>query len=343
MTDLDPDQPNPRPSSLALVQRDYGPPRDVLRLVRQPRPEPGPGEVRVRMEAAAVHVADLRTVEGDADFRRPLPRTPGFEGVGRVDALGAGVGGIEVGSRVFPPIGAGTFREFLCVAASGLVPAPEQGDARQLSLLMLNPPTALLLLEDFVPLAAGDWVLQNAANSSVGRYLVRLAHGRGLRSVNVVRRDSVRRELEALGADCVLLDGADLPDRVAAATAGAPLRLAVDAVGGAATARLAACLAEGGQVVNYGSMTREPCHMPFALMFRRDLRLCGFSTVRQLERRSPAGRQALLAGLAARVADGSLAAKIAAVYPLESVVTALEHARDTGERRDGKIVIEMLG
>jgi mitochondrial enoyl-[acyl-carrier protein] reductase / trans-2-enoyl-CoA reductase len=62
-------------------------------------------------------------------------------------------------------------------------------------MLRINPPTALLLLEDHVALQPGDWVIQNVANSAVGRHVIVLAKARGLRTVDVVRRDDVAGEL----------------------------------------------------------------------------------------------------------------------------------------------------
>jgi NADPH:quinone reductase-like Zn-dependent oxidoreductase len=324
----------------ALVQRAYGEPGDVLRLETVPTEAPGADEVTIRMEAAAVHIADVRTVHGVEGFRRPLPRTPGYEGIGRVLAVGSEVRHLRPGDRVFPPIGAGTFREVVRVRAAQAVSAPE-GDARQLAFMTINPPTALFLLEDFAPLRPGDWVLQNAANSSVGRYLIALARLRGIRTINVVRRESLMAELETAGADLVLLDNDDLPDQVAEATGGADIRLGIDAVGGAATARIAACLGDGALVVNYGSMSHEPCHMPFELMFRRDVRLVGFSTTRQFEKRDPVDRARLVRDLARLACEGTLHAKIAAVYTLETATAALEHALFTGAERDGKIVLSM--
>lgn len=324
----------------AVVQRSYGDPGDVLRLETAAAEAPAADEVIIRMEAAAVHIADVRTVHGADGFRRPLPRTPGYEGVGRVIAVGADVQHLKPGDRVFPPIGAGTFREILRIPAAKAVSAPE-GDPLQLAFMTINPPTALFLLEDFVQSRPGDWVLQNAANSNVGRYLIALAKRRGIRTVNVVRRESLMAELEAAGADLVLLDSDDLPAQVAEATGRADIRLGIDAVGGAATARIAACLGEGALVVNYGSMSREPCHMPFDLMFRRDVRLAGFSTTRQFEKRSPEERARVVEGLAELARDGTLHAKIAAVYSLETAAEALEHALYTGAERDGKIVLSL--
>ena len=317
----------------------YGAPREVLRVVEQDPGDPAEGEVVVRMEAAAMHIADLRTIEGAATFRRPLPRTPGFEGIGRVERAGRDAG-FAPGDRVFPPLGSGTFRERLRCRGADCLPAPE-GDAAQLALLTVNGPTAAVLLEDFAALQPGDWLVQNAANASCGRYLIRLARLAGVRTVNIVRRPEMVDELLALGGDAVLVDGPDLAARVRAATGGVAPRLGVDAVAGAATQRIAECLAPESPLVCYGAMGGAPCEIDFYLMFREGIVLHGLSFVRQLQRRRPDEVRALYARLAGLMADGTLAARIAAVYPLDRIVEACEHAARSGAERDGKVIISL--
>ena len=318
----------------------YGAPREVLRVVEQDPGDPAEGEVVVRMEAAAMHIADLRTIEGAATFRRPLPRTPGFEGIGRVERAGRDAG-FAPGDRVFPPLGSGTFRERLRCRGADCLPAPE-GDAAQLALLTVNGPTAAVLLEDFAALQPGDWLVQNAANSSCGRYLIRLARLAGVRTVNIVRRPQMVDELLALGGDAVLVDGPDLAAQVRAATGGVAPRLGVDAVAGAATQRIAECLAPQSPLVCYGAMGGAPCEIDFYLMFREGIVLHGLSFVRQLQRRRPDEVRALYARLAGLMADGTLAARIAAVYPLDRIVEACEHAARSGAERDGKVIISLV-
>jgi NADPH:quinone reductase-like Zn-dependent oxidoreductase len=322
----------------ALWHGRCGEPRDVLTLLEHAAEAPGPGEVVIRMEAAAMHIADVRTVQGTLGLMKPLPRAPGYEGVGRIARVGAGVTAWREGDRVFPPIASGTFREEVRVPADRVLPAPE-GDAAQLAFLTVNPPTAHCLLEDFVPLAPGDWVVQNCANSNVGRYLVVLARLRGLRTVNVVRRADSVAELVALGADVVLVDGPDLPERVAAATGGTPIRLGIDAVAGDGTQRIAACLCDGGRIVCYGAMSQQPCRLDFYFMLFRDVSLCGFSTTRQLQRRTLAEQRELYAWLAGLIANGTLEARIAAEYELADGVAAFEHALRVGADRPGKILL----
>ena len=322
----------------ALWHERCGEPRDVLTLVEHAPEAPEPGEVVIRMEAAAMHIADVRTVQGTLGLMKPLPRSPGYEGVGRIARVGAGVAAWREGDRVFPPIGSGTFREEVRVPADRVLPAPE-GDPAQLAFLTVNPPTAHCLLEDFVPLAPGDWLVQNCANSNVGRYLVVLARLRGVRTVNVVRRPESVAELVALGGDVVLVDGPDLEERVAAATGGTPIRLGIDAVAGEGTQRIAACLADGGRIVCYGAMSQQPCRLDFYFMLFRDVSLCGFSTTRQLAGRTPTQQRELYAWLAGLIANGTLEARIAAEYDLAHGVEAFEHALRVGAERPGKILL----
>lgn len=326
--------------SRAAVHEAYGAPREVLRVVEQDPGDPAEGEIVVRMEAAAMHIADLRTIEGAATFRRPLPRTPGFEGIGRVERAGRDAG-FAPGDRVFPPLGSGTFRERLRCRGADCLPAPE-GDAAQLALLTVNGPTAAVLLEDFAALQPGDWLVQNAANSSCGRYLIRLARLAGVRTVNIVRRPEMVDELLALGGDAVLVDGPDLAAQVRAATGGVAPRIGVDAVAGAATQRIAECLAPESPLVCYGAMGGAPCEIDFYLMFREGIVLHGLSFVRQLQRRRPDEVRALYTRLAGLMADGTLAARIAAVYPLDRIVEACEHAARSGAERDGKVIISLV-
>ena len=187
----------------------------------------------------------------------------------------------------------------------GMRRAPD-GDAEQLVLSNINGATAWTLLEDFVELGEGDWVLQDAANSNVGRYLIVLAAKWGFRTVNLVRREEVRGELMDLGADAVILDGPDLPERIREATGGAEIRLGIDAIAGEAVMRMANCLADGGLIVNYGTLTDQPCQIDFWQMFLHDIRLCGMSTTRCFASRSEEEIDQLQNEIALMAADGRL-------------------------------------
>ena len=324
----------------ALIQTDYGDPAKVLELREVPALVAGDGQAVVDMEAAVVHVADAHTVLGADGFRKNLPRTPGYEGVGRVSAVARDVKGIVPGMRVFAPIGAGTYREQIAVNAVDLTPAPE-GDPVQIALLSLSPATAMLMLQDFVKLRPGDFVVQNAASSAVGRMVIQLAHEMQVKVVNVVKSSVVIPELKEIGAGVVLLDTPDLRDRVAAVTQSSPVRLALDAVGGAATARLASCLDENGVVVSYGAMSGEPCHIPADLLGARGIRLCGIHPARQLNKHVAEERNALYVRFGELLKAGKLRGRLGATYTLEKAVDAIKQVLRDGDKRIGRVVIRV--
>src|SRR5262249_54145466 len=114
------------------------------------------------------------------------------------------------------------------------------------------------------------WVTQSGANFGVGRAAVAIAKALGLRTVNVVRRDAVVPEIQALGGDVVLVDGPDLAQRVAAETGNAPIGLAIDGIADASPTNLMNCLSDGGVLVSYGGVSRKPLLVqPGSLILRK--------------------------------------------------------------------------
>lgn len=312
-------------------------PQDVIAAVDFELPPLQAGEVLVEVLAAPINPSDVLTLTGQYGSLPPLPAVGGNEGVGRVLEVGDDVRTIAVGQRVLLPIGGGTWRTHLVADARALIALPNAGDPAQLAMLGVNPPTAALLLSEFVALAPGEWVIQNAANSAVGTYLMQLARLRGFNTVNIVRRESALEAARAAGGDVVLVDGENLAKRVREATGGAAIRLGIDAVGGGATERLAQCLATGGSIINYGAMSGEACKLsPPSLIFR-DISLRGFWLARWLQQDNASRRAALFGELAALIADGTLSARIAATFPIERIKEAVAAAAQ-GER-NGKIVL----
>src|SRR5258708_19177983 len=129
---------------------------------------------------------DLYVIQGAFPVRPSLPSVVGNEGVGRVLAVGSGVEHLKVGDRVLIPLYAFSWRERLVVPATGLFSLPE-AEPQQLAILGINPPTASLLLDEASDLKPGDWIVQNAANSGVGRSLIANAKPRALKPLTRVR------------------------------------------------------------------------------------------------------------------------------------------------------------
>src|SRR5215472_1627909 len=255
----------------------YGTPQEVASCVEVPDVgAPGPGEVVFDVLAFPINPADVSFCRGSYRLRPPLPATPGAEGLGRVVSVGAGVTEVKSGDLVIN-MQRENWAQSRRVKAEDAVPIPAGLDLAQAAMLRINPPTALLLLEDHVALKLGDWVIQDVANSAVGRHIIVLAKARGVRTINVVRRDDVAADLRDLGADVVLKDGPDLAERARAATGGSPIRLGIDAVSGEACKRIGDCVADGGVVVSYGSMSGQDPTMSRATVNMRGVNLTSFN------------------------------------------------------------------
>ena len=320
----------------AAVYETHGNPAEVLRVVDLPLPDPGPGDAVVKMSAAPINPADLNSIEGKYPIKAPLPATPGMEGAGTVIQIGSAVRDLAVGTQVILPHNYGTWREMAVIAAEKLVATPSEIEPVQAAMLKVNPVTAWRMIHDFVSLAEGDWLIQNAANSGAGQCVIQIAHELGYKTVNVVRRPEVVEELRSLGGDVVLVDNENLRDEVAAATGKAPIRLALNAVGGENGLRVAKCLASDGTMVTYGAMSLQPLSIPNGMLIFKNLRFTGFWVNKWYEAATPRERAETFASLFEMAKRGLLRTKVEARYRLSEAKAAIEHASQN--KRQGKIV-----
>ena len=115
-----------------IIVTHYGGP-DALQVLEEECPEPKDGEVRVRVLAAGVSLPDIMAREGVHPETPRVPFTPGWDLVGVVDRLGAGISGLEPGQRGTALPISGAYAEFVCLPPRELVPVPSGLDAAELS------------------------------------------------------------------------------------------------------------------------------------------------------------------------------------------------------------------
>ena len=193
------------------------------------------------------------------------------------------------------------------------------------------------MLFDFVDLSPGDWVVQNAANSVVGRFVIAIARRKGWRTVNVVRREELIPELRELGADVVVTDASPLSKQIDRLTERGPVRLGLNAVGGRNGLEAAKSLAPGGTLVTYGGMAREPLPLSAGLQIFKDIRFLGFWISQWYRQANADDIRAVFAELFPLF--DTVRVLIAQSYPLTEATQAVRHAQQ-GERK-GKIIITM--
>ena len=322
----------------AAVYETHGNPADVLHVESRPWPTPGAGEVIVKMRAAPINPADLNQIEGKYPVRAELPATPGFEGAGIVAEVDRDVTNVNAGALVILPHNAGTWRDAVAVKADELVVVPAGIEPVHAAMLKINPMTAWRLLHDYVDLARGDWLIQNAANSAAGRAVIQIAHELGYKTVNVVRRSELIGELRAEGGDVVLVDSENLRHEVQDAIGGPPVRLGLNAVGGESALRLANCLAPGSTLVTYGAMSLQPLKIPNGLLIFKDLRFRGIWINKWYDNATPAQRMEAFQHLFEMAKRGLLQTKVEKAYPLSEAKSAVAHA--ARGQRSGKIIFE---
>jgi len=322
----------------AIVYERHGNPADVLQIQTEPWPQPAADEAVVAMRAAPINPADINAIEGKYPGRREVPAVPGFEGAGVVVEVGADVSTIVKGALVILPHNIGTWREALAVKASELVAVPPEIEPVHAAMLKINPMTAWRLLHDYVDLARGDWLIQNACNSAAGRAVIQIAHELGYKTVNVVRRAELIDELRAEGGDIVLVDNEKLRDEVKDATSGAPIRLGLNSVGGESALRLANCLAFGGTLVSFGAMSMQPLKIPTGLLIFKDLRFRGIWINKWYDDATMQERMEAFRALFEMAKRGLLKTKVERAYSIDEAKAAVAHASQS--KRSGKIIFE---
>lgn len=210
------------------VNEPGGPERLVLESIAIP--EPGPGEVRVRIEAAGVNFIDVYQREGL--YKIPTPYTPGMEGAGAVDAVGAGVVEWQAGDRVAYAMTRGSYAEYAIVPADKLVAIPDGVETQTAAALMLQGMTAHYLTTSTFPLEKGHTALIHAAAGGVGLLFTQIAKLRGATVYGTVSTEEKARLARDAGADEVILyTKTDFEAEVKRLTGGAGVDVVYDSVG----------------------------------------------------------------------------------------------------------------
>src|ERR1700744_3060797 len=240
----------------ALIFRETGEPKSVLKLAEIPTPPLGPGEAPVRGLLSPINASDLHMVRGRYGYQPELPASPGIEGVGIVEAGGSGVQGPMPGTRVVFGNTWNPWREKIICPADKLVPVPDGLDDSAAPVSYINPLTAWALTLSTHNLKEGDWLLQTAAASSVGKFVLQLAQRYRFKTINVIRRREQESIIRNLGGDEVICTAdEDLRSRLQELTAGKGVERAIDCVAGEVGAEIARNLAPAGTMLVYGALS----------------------------------------------------------------------------------------
>ena len=317
-----------------LQFNQFGQPSDVIKLRDSEPVELTDGEVRLKIRAAPINPADLNFIEGTYGIKPELPAVAGIEGCGEVTE--SRDSRFAEGDLCLFLERAGLWSSEVVVSGDGLFKLPSGIDPVQAAMLKVNPATAWRMMTGFSQLPEGSWIVQNAANSGVGRSVIQLAPLLGLRTINLVRRESLFPELEDIGADHVFIDDADAVDAAKEVCGKSRPLLALNAVGGDSALRLMNILGPGGIHVTYGAMARKPLKVPNGLLIFKDLQIRGFWLSQWLKAASVDEIADVYQRMAEASADGRLKLPVDSTYELNEFSAALE--RNATSDCEGKVL-----
>jgi synaptic vesicle membrane protein VAT-1 len=322
---------------------------EMLRVADGDAPMPGRGEVRVRVEASGVSFAEVQMLRRRYPLQPKFPFVPGYDLVGTVTEVGAGVSGVRVGERVAALTRTGAWRTHVVVRATTVVPVPAALDSGTAAAVVMNGVTAWQMVHQAAKVRAGQTVLVHGASGGVGTLLVRLARMAGARvlgTASAAKHDLLR----SLGAEPIDYRSENVPARVRELAPGG-VDAVFDHVGGKGLAESYEMLADGGVVINYGSASTLRDEGHWLKPYLGTIRLVVGWQVEKLLGRGRGRRMRIyyvkagerfteaLTQVFALVVDGELDPPIAARYPMDKAAEALRILVD-GEATGGKILLE---
>jgi len=327
-------------TKVVRIYRHGGP--EELRFEDLDIGEPGAAEVRLKIEAIGLNRSEAAFRAGEYPVTPKFPTLIGYEGVGIVEALGAGVEGFRVGERVcvlpnFRLGEYGIYGERAIVPARSLLSPPPGLSPVEAASIWMQYFTALAIIE-IAHAAIGDYVIVRAASSSVGLAAIQLANWAGAVPIAATRTSAKAPALRQQGAKHVIsTDETDLVAEVQRITGGKGARIIFDPVGGPDIDKLALAAAEEGIIFIYGGLSGKPTpypHWPAAL---KGLSIRGWvaSSIWNRPERFARNRELILQGLA----SGHLRPVIARTFTFSQMVAA--HRYLESNQQIGKIVVTL--
>lgn len=321
----------------AIRVHEFGGP-DAMRLEDVPDPTPGAGDVIVRIRAAGVNPVDAYVRTGTYPRKPSLPYTPGSDGAGDVEAIGADVNGFARGDRVYiagfgtAPGGAGTYAELALCSPLQLYRLPARTSYTQGAALGVPYATAYRALFHRGGARPAETVLVHGATGGVGIAVVQLAHAHGMRVIGTGGTEAGLALVREHGADVTVNHGAaNYTGDIMRATGGRGVDVVIEMAAHINLDRDLSMLAKSGRIVVVGNRGRAEIDARQAM--GRDAAILGMTLFNASDRDVAEIHAALIAGLA----NGTLNPAIGREFPLADAARAHEAIMQSGAH--GKIVL----
>jgi NADPH:quinone reductase-like Zn-dependent oxidoreductase len=316
---------------------------DGLKVVERPVPSPRRGQVLVKIEAAACNPSDLLLLQGRYGVLKTLPTVPGWEGAGTVVASGGGWLAARLkGRRVAVGLQEdrdGTWAQFFVADATACVPLKRQLSIEQAAGMIVNPLTAMGLL-DTAQRQRHPAAVHTAAASQLGRMLLVMASEANYPIIHVVRRGAQADLLKSQGAEYVLNSSErDFADRLRSTCLTLNATAAFEAVAGDISGTVVNSMPPGSTVYVYGALSGKPCANidPIEIIFRNKT-ITGFYLGTWLRRRGMLGVVRAAGQVQQMLIGGRIRTKVQAQLTLDEAIDGLKRYID--QMTDGKVLIK---
>ncbi len=325
--------------STALAYESYGKANEVLSLKEIPLPPLQADQVLLKILSAPINPADMGKIGGSYGSLSALPAVGGMEGIAEIAATGDNVTTWNIGDRVIAPTALGSWQTYAVANAADIYRGPQEAEIEQAAMAWVNPMTAWKLLHAFATLKSGDWIIQNAATSGVGKLVIQFAHSLGIKTINLVRDHSQTEKLKSLGGTLVVIeDDASLKEAYATLDGDKP-KLGLNAVGGSSAYRIIKNLADHSTLVTYGGMSRDLAPFPTRYLIFNDISLRGFWSNKYYNTAPREEIEPLLETIFQFMEVAGIKVDVAQTYPLSEFQAALTHANQGG--KTGKVLFSM--
>lgn len=352
----------------ALVFDNYGKATDMLALKDIPELEPAAGEVKVKMLYSPVNPSDiLNTVEGtyrDAigkaiwNYGKPesaysvdpvglrllpaLPHVPGLEGVGIVVKAGAGIYPRFLLNKRVTVVGAkkGNWQQYNVVDARQALPVKSGISDEQAAVSFVNPVTAYAMIHKVLNIQKGDLLLQSAANSEVGKMIIRMGKRYGYETINLIRNKAQAEHLRALGATHILdISTGNLKEKVYHITKGKGVKFALDPIAGSLASDIIPCIGLHGKLLVYGTLSSQPLNFSSRDLMTPLSSVQGFFLTNWIGSLSLLKKISVTRKVASLVKSGELQSQIHKVFSLENYRDAIAEVQQSNNQ--GKILLKL--
>lgn len=302
---------------------------------------PGDDEVLVRMDCAPCNPSDIAFLRGMYIVSRPVPVIPGFEGTGKIVATGTSHSALSLAGKKVSCFSQGseegTWAEYVTVSAGHCIPVREGLSVEQAACLAVNPFTAAGLME----IAAADRhraVILTAAGGQVSTFIRKMAAGKGIPVINIVRSDHQVRALSEQGEHYVLNQKDDtFADRLKSLSKQLEATIAFDAIGGEMTGILLNAMPHDSQVILYGGLSGLPAaNLDILEVIFHGKSLRGFNLADWISQTGVERFSEISGQLQDQIISGKLTTRIQATFPFEQVVRGL--LQYVGNMSKGKVL-----